>query len=640
MKIPLGVSATAAWGRDAVFALLAFAALTVYSTAGFDATLEKWLALALLAAYCAGALAWRALRDGVAQADRMDWIATAFAGFAALSLAWSADRAAGAVFVVKFAGLWLVLKYVKDLAGERGLLLICAAVAAAVLAVAAMAAWNLVAAQGILTHGGFGNANMVAEFLLAGVPLAAALFTLGSRAWAAAAGVVLAAALGYLLFLNDSKIGFLVVPLAAVLLFLASGAAAWKKAALAVAVIAGFAVLAFFGWEQFHTGKGFRLSMSIRAALDINGLHAFLDRPLWGHGIGSTEVIYPLYQDRHTAWITLPETLVESAEMFTGPLHNDFLQLAVDLGLVGAALAAALIWYGLKALRAATPPRPAYAWGAAGTLAILVADMGINFPLQLPATSLLAALAGGILANRGRAALSPTRYPLNVAGRAAVGAGAAGFAALLAFWGPRQFEADRLMVQALEPRRFEYRPDEAYALNLRAHERYPYDRHGRIQLPLTLLQWRIAARAGGPAPEQADRAFGIGLAADPYSMELLVARVEYLLDSGRYTETGPEVEALLARLREIGPRVLEGYVLDAQYRLLTGDTPRARQSLAEALRIRAEQAGRPPPPLYRRLSGVPDELLVWEQQRRTQEVELLLARLAAAVGLPPPPPVR
>ncbi|HSD60590.1 MAG TPA: hypothetical protein VLC55_07025, partial [Burkholderiales bacterium] len=372
----------------------------------------------------------------------------------------------------------------------------------------------------------------------------------------------------------------------------------------------------------------------------INGLHAFLDRPLWGHGIGSTEVIYPLYQERHTAWLTLPETLVESSEMFTGPLHNDFLQLAVDLGLIGAALAAALIWLGLKALRAAGPPRPAYAWGAAGTLAILMADMGINFPLQLPATALLAALAGGVLANRGRAALSPTEYPLNVAGRVAVGAGAAGFAALLAVWGPREFEADRLMVEALEPRRFEYRPDEAYALNLRAYERYPFDRNGRIQLPLTLLQWRNAARSGGPTPEESDRAFRIGLAADPWSMELIVARVEYLLDSGRYPDAGPEIESLLARLREIGPRVVEGYVLDAQYRLLAGDTGRARQSLAEALRIRAEQAGRPPPPLYRRLAGAPSEWMIWEQRRREREVELLLARLSAAVGLPPPPPIR
>ena len=96
----------------------------------------------------------------------------------------------------------------------------------------------------------------------------------------------------------------------------------------------------------------------------------------WGHGLGSFIYEFPLYQ-RHTSALQLR---FENA-------HNDFLQLAFELGLV-AVLAAVVIlvqlWY--------TPKSPA--WYA---LVVFLVEGCFGFPLYEPVTACLAAVCAGHL---------------------------------------------------------------------------------------------------------------------------------------------------------------------------------------------------------------------------------------------------
>jgi hypothetical protein len=96
----------------------------------------------------------------------------------------------------------------------------------------------------------------------------------------------------------------------------------------------------------------------------------------WGHGLGSFIAEFPLYQ-HHTTALTLR---FENA-------HNDFMQLAFELG-IGAVLAAALVIAQLWG----TPRSPA--WYA---MVVFLVEGCFGFPLYEPVTASLAAVCAGAL---------------------------------------------------------------------------------------------------------------------------------------------------------------------------------------------------------------------------------------------------
>lgn len=130
-----------------------------------------------------------------------------------------------------------------------------------------------------------------------------------------------------------------------------------------------------------------------RTAVWRDALELVAVRPLAGTGFGSFGDVYPRVQTAHLAFT------VDHA-------HNDYLQLAVELGVPAAALFVAswiyLTAHGARAAlaRSATTSQRVQLAGAVGGAAALLAHALLDFNLQLPANALVFAVLLGMLAAR------------------------------------------------------------------------------------------------------------------------------------------------------------------------------------------------------------------------------------------------
>lgn len=192
-------------------------------------------------------------------------------------------------------------------------------------------------------------------------PAAAWLWTEGRRG--AAAALVLAAA--GTAFAGES----LSAQAASVLAAAWAGAATVFPAAAfwaGVAPVAGFAALApwiflaFPGWigPAAHLLPG---SAMHRVEIWYFSANAVFEAPIVGHGFGAIRDFVPT-----------PETLAGYVhlEKWTSHPHNAPIQLWLDLGAVGLALAAALAWFAVRPARALPPPWRAAALAAAAATAL------------------------------------------------------------------------------------------------------------------------------------------------------------------------------------------------------------------------------------------------------------------------------
>jgi O-antigen ligase len=107
----------------------------------------------------------------------------------------------------------------------------------------------------------------------------------------------------------------------------------------------------------------------------------FLRRPLLGWGLGSFPIVYPQFRSFYTTF-------------FVNQAHNDYLQLLVETGLAGFAIAA---WYLMLVFRKAAGKLKNWTETATGALtaASLLGCVGIlvhsflDFNLQIPANAAL-----------------------------------------------------------------------------------------------------------------------------------------------------------------------------------------------------------------------------------------------------------
>lgn len=142
-------------------------------------------------------------------------------------------------------------------------------------------------------------------------------------------------------------------------------------------------------------------TVMVRSALYRNATAMVLTAPL-GVGSGNFRHVYPLYHDAVTP------TPTHAITVHPERVHNDWLQFAVEHGVVGGLL----LWLLLFVLlfRAATAAEVDVA--ATALPALIVANgllcASFSFPLQMPASAFLFWLAAGLLA--------PARAPVAVVG--------------------------------------------------------------------------------------------------------------------------------------------------------------------------------------------------------------------------------
>ncbi|MEO7503552.1 MAG: O-antigen ligase family protein [Sphingomicrobium sp.] len=261
--------------------------------------------------------------------------------------------------------------------------------------------------------GFFANSNHMGSLLLVNIPflvaLAADLFE--RRKDLSQRGLVLGAAIGFafvLLIAIAVNHSLAVLLLGGPVVLLSLAIPAWRRPGirkgLALVAVAALAIAVAVGAAQgkFATASQ-DSSIQTRSAIWATSLDAIADFRLTGSGLGTFERVQRHYDDPDTVDTT-----------YTNHAHNDYLEVAVELGLPGLILVAFfLLWW---ARRAASAWRPAegnvYARAASIASAALLVHSLVDFPLRTAAISALFAMCLGLLAIRMAPAPDEKRKPL------------------------------------------------------------------------------------------------------------------------------------------------------------------------------------------------------------------------------------
>ena len=223
---------------------------------------------------------------------------------------------------------------------------------------------------------GFGNENFSTEWILMALPLVGYVVFGGERFERKMIVKIIALILFVLglvyLFFNDSQLEL--VGLFSFMLCYFVWKRWWALAVIWVLVPLNIVLM----WPELIP-DGLMGSLGARAVFGINTASMWLDLPLFGHGFGSYNYEYPRYGMDHQALVNIGPKMALSN--YIGAAHNEPLQLLAELGIVGFVLASLIV------LAAVRKPRFPLA-----TIWILAGLMLTGFPLQNPATALLATL--------------------------------------------------------------------------------------------------------------------------------------------------------------------------------------------------------------------------------------------------------
>jgi O-antigen ligase len=251
--------------------------------------------------------------------------------------------------------------------------------------------------------GFFANVNHMADLLVCALPFIAALAAAGrsrniqrySALLTILAGTALLLAVG--IALNGSLAGFsLAVPaIAASILIVAPPS---RNLRLPVAIITGLALLAAVGaMASTSIGSsriGQEASGSVQSRRDIlkTTEKAIGDTMPFGTGLGSFVHVYPLYES--------PDRVMSE---YVVHAHNDYAELALELGLAGVLLIGVfLAWWGVaakSAWRTGGGGGP-YARAASIASAVILVHSLVDFPLRTSAIAATFAMCLALLIDR------------------------------------------------------------------------------------------------------------------------------------------------------------------------------------------------------------------------------------------------
>ena len=125
----------------------------------------------------------------------------------------------------------------------------------------------------------------------------------------------------------------------------------------------------------------FELTSDIRSYISRDGFRMFLKKPVLGWGLGTFPVIYPQFRTFYT-------------NFFVNQAHNDYLQLLIEMGLLGFAT---MIWFVVTAYTHAIKKIADWTSDISGALALacvlglsgILIHSAVDFNLQIPANAAL-----------------------------------------------------------------------------------------------------------------------------------------------------------------------------------------------------------------------------------------------------------
>ena len=236
--------------------------------------------------------------------------------------------------------------------------------------------------------GFFANSNHMASLLLVALPFVAALGAMAAESVkdarkrytiiALAAGGVGVVVIG--IALNGSLAGAgLLIPVAIASLLLLSPLGPKSKlwiAGLGVVVLLGFLGLLLSPMGERLAMTGASASLSTRQDILSHSIEMMKAFSPIGSGLGTYSTVYPLFE--------APDSVTS---IYVNHAHNDYVELAIELGVAGIALVALFLiwWVGAVRRTLAAPSASLFAKaGAIGSASILL-HSAVDYPLRTSA---------------------------------------------------------------------------------------------------------------------------------------------------------------------------------------------------------------------------------------------------------------
>jgi O-antigen ligase len=157
---------------------------------------------------------------------------------------------------------------------------------------------------------------------------------------------------------------------------------------LVALAIVGFAALALIAWlgvgtaiERFSTLHPGEVTLSRRATMARGAAHIFFDHPIMGAGLGSLVAVYPRYETVYDGHIV-------------DHVHNDFMELLAEMGILGALCGVVFLWILFRDARKCFAAeqghfsRAIHAGAIAALFGILLHSV-VDFNLHIPSNALL-----------------------------------------------------------------------------------------------------------------------------------------------------------------------------------------------------------------------------------------------------------
>lgn len=249
--------------------------------------------------------------------------------------------------------------------------------------------------------GFFANANHMATLLIVTIPFLAAIVASArsSNMQRYSAIVSVVAGLAIVVFvglaLNGSVAGYgLAIPVVAasalIVLPANSRARLWVMGLAAVLMVASVAALETTSIGSGKLGAGATISAQSRAQIFSVTARATAEFMPFGSGLGSFPSVYRLYEN--------PEQVTTE---YVVHAHNDYAEIALELGLAGILLTLVfLAWWGRAAWRAwRTPEGGPFARAASIASAAVLVHSLVDFPLRTAAIAACFAMCLALLAD-------------------------------------------------------------------------------------------------------------------------------------------------------------------------------------------------------------------------------------------------
>ncbi|MEA3267301.1 MAG: O-antigen ligase family protein [Candidatus Fermentibacteria bacterium] len=248
-------------------------------------------------------------------------------------------------------------------------------------------AWDAALTRSGRSTGSLGNPNLLGGFASAVIPLGAAYlfslkkFTIVLRTTLVLIFAALATATVVASGTRGSIIGVAAGAFVLVFWFIRKNSVTFKKAIpfvlLLVALVAAVTLPMINRLSELDPSLEDQGTLQVRKIIWLGAFDLFRDSPVLGHGPGSFQILFPEYRNPYYSILGVSHNTLHA--------HCEYLEILVDIGLVGLILWGLAVWGVLRRLKNVDLLRA----GAMAGLAAMLAEGFVSVHLRWPPTAWL-----------------------------------------------------------------------------------------------------------------------------------------------------------------------------------------------------------------------------------------------------------